>query len=60
MLVNPVSVEQIASAMFKISSDSEYARSLVEKGKLRREDFSWERTSENVWRSIEKVILNDK
>lgn len=58
MLVDPVSVKQIASAMHKISTDDDFALSQIEKGKLRRKDFSWERTSENLWRSIEHVMLN--
>lgn len=58
MLVDPSSVEQIATAMYKISYDTEFANSLIEKGKVQRMKFSWKITSENVWRSIEKVILN--
>ncbi len=60
ILVDPASTEQIATAMHKVSSDNDYALTLVEKGKLRRKDFSWERTSENVWSTIEKTILNEK
>ncbi|MBC8319390.1 MAG: glycosyltransferase family 4 protein [Bacteroidetes bacterium] len=57
LLVDPESVEQITEAMHKVSSDKELAVALVEKGKLRRNDFSWERTAENVWNSIEKIIF---
>ena len=59
LLVDPESVEQISDAMEKISGDIELANSLVEKGKLRREDFTWDRTAENVWNSIEKIIINN-
>jgi len=58
LLVDPSNVEQIATAMHKISHNSAFANSLIEKGKAQRIKFSWEITSENVWRSIEKVILN--
>ena len=58
ILVDPASVEQIAAAMRKISTDDDFALSQIEKGKLQRKDFSWERTSENLWRSIEKILLN--
>jgi len=57
ILVDPESVEQIANAMHKVSHDSNFANSLIEKGKLRRAEFSWDNTADNVWRSIEKIIL---
>ena len=58
LLVDPGSVAQIAKAMQRISDDNELCASLVEKGKKRRLDFTWERTAENMWKSIEKTILN--
>lgn len=58
LLVDPENVEQIALALHNISSDNDLALSLIEKGRVRRRDFSWERTSENVWRSIERILLN--
>ena len=57
VLVDPDSTEQIANAMYKISHDKDFANALIEKGKLRRADFSWDNTAENVWKSIEKIIL---
>jgi len=59
LLVDPESVEQISAAIRKISSDSEFAASLVEKGKIRRKDFTWDKTAENVWKSVEKIIFNN-
>lgn len=56
LLVDPDSLEQISDAMNEISGNTKLAISLVEKGKLRREDFTWDRTAENLWNSIEKVI----
>jgi len=32
---------------------------LVEKGKIRRKDFTWDKTAENVWKSVEKIIFNN-
>ncbi len=57
LLVDPASAEQIALAMQKVSQDSEFAQSLIQLGKIRRNDFSWDKTAENVWNSIEKIIL---
>ncbi len=59
LMVDPKSIEQIATAMDKVYNDSDFAASLVEKGKLRRKDFTWERTAENVWKSIEKIVFNN-
>ena len=59
LMVDPKSIEQIATAMDKVYNDSDFAASLVEKGKIRRNDFTWEKTAENVWTSIEKIIFNN-
>ena len=58
VLVNPESIDEIAESYRRISNNKEFALSLIEKGKLRRKDFSWDKTAENVWKSIEKTILN--
>lgn len=60
LLVDPSSIEQIADAMHKISSDKAFANSLVEKGRKRRADFSWEKTSESLWQSILKTNDNNQ
>ncbi len=57
LLVDPSNTEQIAIAMHKIAQDSEFAQSLIQLGKIRKNDFSWDKTAENVWNSIEKIIL---
>lgn len=56
ILVDPYSIIQIADAMNKIDSDEEFRLSLIEKGKIRRNDFSWDKTAENLWNSIEKIL----
>lgn len=58
LLVDPESVDQIAAAMHKISTDNELCTSLVEKGKKQTLNFTWDKTAENVWTSIKKTILN--
>lgn len=60
LLVDPHSIEQIASAMHSISVDVKLVHSLIEKGKTRRKVFSWDETAKNLWNSIEKTInIND-
>lgn len=56
ILVDPSSVESISDAMKSISSDKNSRKQLIEKGKIQRDKFSWDKTAENLWSSIEKVI----
>jgi len=48
LLVDPTSVEQIASAMERIVSDSSLRRQLREKGLARAVQFSWDSTAASV------------
>ena len=54
LLVDPFKIESIAEAMEKML-DEDVRKSLIEKGKVRREDFSWEKAAECWWKSIEKL-----
>ncbi|MDA3952303.1 MAG: glycosyltransferase family 1 protein [Bacteroidales bacterium] len=56
LFVDPYSVQSIADAMIKISDDSDLRNHLIEKGKLQRQKFSWDKTADKLWKSIEKVI----
>ena len=56
VLVSPDDIQQIADALYKVSHDKEFASTLVEKGKLQKNNFSWDKTADNVWKSIEKTI----
>ncbi len=55
ILVDPSNIDQIANAMYQVSSDSSLAKSLIEKGRTRRKDFSWDKTADNLWKSILKT-----
>ncbi|HEY9115507.1 MAG TPA: glycosyltransferase, partial [Bacteroidales bacterium] len=59
LLVDPFNPQQIAEAMKKLATDKKLCELLVEKGKLRCQLFSWDKTAENLWKSVEK-IMNDK
>lgn len=56
LLVDPFKVESIADAMKKVL-DEDVRKSLIEKGKVRREDFSWDKAAECWWKSIEKLKI---
>lgn len=56
VLVDPLSVDAIADAMYQVSTDESLRNSLIAKGRERRELFSWNRTASLLWDCIAKVI----
>jgi glycosyltransferase involved in cell wall biosynthesis len=56
LLVDPFSVESIANAMIYIYKDVDMRNILIEKGRKRKLDFSWDKTADALWKSIEKTI----
>ncbi len=55
LLVDPYSVESIKDAMHTITKDENLRQQLIEKGKVRRNDFSWQKTADLLWNCIEKA-----
>ena len=55
LLVDPLSVEQIADAMCRLAEDDVLRNQLIEKGRLQRQRFSWDRSAELLWNCIEKL-----
>jgi len=53
LLVNPFDIESITNAMIEIQ-DENVRRSLIEKGRIRKNDFSWDKTAEGWWNVIVK------
>jgi glycosyltransferase involved in cell wall biosynthesis len=56
LFADPFSVQSIADTMIKIYSNSGLRNQFIEKGKVQRQKFSWDKTAEKFWNSIEKVI----
>ena len=56
ILCDPKEVTQIADAMLLIANQSEKRVDLIEKGKLRIQDFSWKKSANLLWNSIEKTL----
>ena len=50
LLVDPFNIESIADAMGKVL-DTDIRNSLIEKGRIRRNDFSWDKAAEG-WYSV--------
>ena len=60
ILVDPLSVEEIAKAMQDVAGNEELKRSLIEKGRVRRDLFSWDRTATLLWNSLLQTLDNTK
>jgi len=56
LLCNPEDTQSIADAMTKLATDKELQTSLLEKEKIQIQKFSWDKTAERLWESIQKAI----
>jgi glycosyltransferase involved in cell wall biosynthesis len=56
LIVNPNAQEEIVLAMVKLSTDNALREALIEKGRIRRNDFSWQQTADKLWACIEKSM----
>lgn len=56
LFVDPFSVQSIADAMIKIHLDSEFRIQLIEKGRIQRQKFNWDKTADKFWESIKNVL----
>ncbi|HDR68044.1 MAG TPA: glycosyltransferase family 1 protein [Bacteroidaceae bacterium] len=56
LFTDPESPGSIRDAMVRIVKDQELRKSLIEKGRQRRDMFSWDNTASGLWLSIQKVL----
>jgi len=56
LIVDPFSVESIAGAMIRIYNEVPLQQSLIEKGRIQRQKFSWDKTADQLWQSIVKCL----
>ena len=56
ILVDPFSPRSISEGMLKIASDPSISESLNAKARIRRQDFSWQKTAGLLWESMEKAL----
>lgn len=56
IFVSPQSPGSIRDGMVRMVKEKDLRNELVEKGKARRELFSWDHTAEKLWHSIELVL----
>jgi len=55
LLVSPESIQSIAEAMVRLGNNSALRNSLIEKGREQRKNFSWKKSAELLWQSIERT-----
>ena len=51
-----LSVFEIKCAMLEIVNDNNKREKLINKGRERRKAFHWDKTANDLWKCIEKVI----
>jgi glycosyltransferase involved in cell wall biosynthesis len=56
LLCNPNDTEDVANQMMLIAENPELRKELVEKGLARAKDFSWDKSAEWLWASMEKAM----
>lgn len=56
LYVDPYSVESIKEGMKEITVNKTLRQELIEKAKIQREKFSWDKTAENLWNCIHKCL----
>jgi glycosyltransferase involved in cell wall biosynthesis len=59
LLVDPFNPASISEAMRKIYEDPDLRQELINKGKERSSEFTWQKTADRLWVSIEKTINTD-
>ncbi len=56
LYADPLKIGQITDAMLKISDDPELRESLIAKGFVQKNKFSWDETARLLWMSVERAL----
>jgi glycosyltransferase involved in cell wall biosynthesis len=56
LLVNPFSIDSIADGLLRISKDERLRKELIEKSKLNIARFSWEKSADKLWETMNKTL----
>ena len=54
---DPFSTDSIVEAMVKMYEDPVLREKLIKNGRIQREKFSWDKTADKLWKSIESIKL---
>jgi glycosyltransferase involved in cell wall biosynthesis len=52
LYVDPFKVEDIADKLIELFSNPALVRTIIERGNLQRQKFSWDKTAEKLWELI--------
>lgn len=55
LLVNPTEIHEIKNAMLQLYNNEGLRESLIEKGTIQKQKFSWDKTADLLWESILKT-----
>ena len=56
LLVNPFEISEIKNAMLKLYNNAAMREQLVKKGTERKNNFSWDKSAELLWKSVEMTM----
>ena len=56
ILVDPFSIQSICDGMVRIATEPGLGAELNEKARLRRTEFSWQKSADRLWTSIETAV----
>jgi len=56
LLVDPFSTDAIANAMLSLFNNEDLRNQLINKGRKRKLDFSWDKTADALWESINRTV----
>ncbi len=56
LYADPCKTDEITEAMHLIANDKKLREDLIKKGAIQKEKFSWEKTADKLWQSIEKTL----
>ncbi len=56
LLTDPFKPDDIAAAMEQIEQDGEMVKILIDKGRERKEIFTWQKSADRLWQTIDNVL----
>lgn len=57
LTVEPKNISEIKNAMYRLWTDEVLRQQLIQNGKIQREKFSWDKSAQLLWQSIEKSMF---
>lgn len=56
LFVNPYEIQEIKNGMLKLYNSPELRLKLIEEGRVQKQKFSWDKSANLLWQSIEKTL----